>query len=180
MAVKVTKNTKTVKNIISVFEDAVATGTALQLKKQAEAISKLVKDVIYQQLFKLHPLSPKYFQQKVKKGLDLRILIATGDYVKSIKVLRIEDKELGVIYQVGFPKRLHKPSKLTFEQLAYWLEFGTKKMPARPHWRVVWARVKVNFMKGYVKDIHVAVLNEFRRNAKASKLERIQTLLDKK
>lgn len=180
MAVKVTKRTKTVKSIVSVFKDAVATGSAQQLKQQSEAIAKLVKDVIYQQLFKLHPLSHKYFMEKVRKGLDLRILIATGDYVKSIKVIRAEDKELGVIYQVGFPKRLHKTSKVTFEQLANWLEFGTKKMPARPHWRVVWARVKVNFMKGYIKDIRVAVLNEFRRNAKGDKRERIKNLLEKK
>ena len=77
-------------------------------------------------------LNPDYLEYKRKNKLDTRKLIATGAYVRSINS-RQTSKDSWV---VDVPNRKHRPSNLTFRQLARIHEFGsiTKNIPARPHW----------------------------------------------
>lgn len=90
------------------------------------------------------PLSPAYARHKANHGLDPRMLIATGAYVKSIVVRRhgmnafsVAPSEDPLVDSEG------RPTGYTLTDLGAWLEFGTvnpdgsQKMPPRPHWRPV-------------------------------------------
>lgn len=83
------------------------------------------------------PLSPLYKQQKAKRGLDPRTLIARMDYLRAIKVQHQKVKGGDDQYTVGLPQQAKHYSGLTYNQLAAVHEYGTKdrRIPARPHWR---------------------------------------------
>ncbi len=91
------------------------------------------------------PLNKRYLERKRKLGLDLRKLIATGEYLKAIRVKMngVSLQNLKITYEVSPPRTRIKPSKLnpnpspkmTYERLARIHEYGKGKIPARPHWR---------------------------------------------
>jgi hypothetical protein len=95
--------------------------------------------------FELAELTPRYRRRKKRKGLDGRILIASGDYTHSLEVKRVKPKGADAAYVMSLPTKKHigarfvpKGSKrVTYRQLSLILEFGSakKKIPARPHWR---------------------------------------------
>lgn len=98
----------------------------------AEEFADDLKRLIEQQSFAWVPLSAGYARRKNMLGQDPRILIATGRYVNSIRPVQAADGS----WVVGVPPEpLHGGSRYTLQDLARWLEFGTKRMPARPHWR---------------------------------------------
>lgn len=96
------------------------------------------------------PLNKKYLERKRKAGLDLRKLIATTNYMKEIRVKlnKVSLKDLKISYEVSPPRTRIKPSKLnknpkiTYEKLARIHEYGTSRIPARPHWRPATAEFK--------------------------------------
>lgn len=88
------------------------------------------------------PLSPVTIQQKTLLKLDLRTMIATGHYTKSIKVIRWVPAPRTIRYRIGFADndRAHDsdgvPIALTLNRLAEIHEKGSQanNIPARPHW----------------------------------------------
>mgnify|MGYP001447643462 CR=1 FL=1 len=122
-------------------------------------------------------LSERYLRWKKRRGLDPRILIATGEYVKNIGIEKVKGhfrKEKGkkgiilvkpedgkqadgkdVAYVVCVPDRKHQASGLNFRRLARIHEFGSVKahIPARPHWRPLWKEFKSDGRKKLVKKI---------------------------
>ena len=86
--------------------------------------------------FKFDELSEDYVRRKVLHELDARPLIATGFYLENIQVTQ-EESATGTLYSVYVPDIEHEPSGVPLQTLVGWLEYGTTKMPARPHWRPV-------------------------------------------
>lgn len=93
--------------------------------------------------FDAQPLSPRYAAWKKKKGLDERVMIATGWYIENIKVWkRKESGTRRTAFFVGFHKRVqardHKGRivPVLLSTVARVHEHGSVKMnvPARPHW----------------------------------------------
>lgn len=107
-----------------------------ELNRVAHEAKRDLKKRITDQAFKWKPLSPKYRKWKEKEGLDTRTLIATGKYLRSI---RVTSKMYGnnLSYQLGTRKDTHGPSGMPYIQLAQLMEYGSRKrkLPARPHWR---------------------------------------------
>ena len=130
-------------------------------------MAKKTKDAlqyaIWTQRYNLAPLTIKYLTKKIAKGLDPRILLATQEYYLSIIVVRLEDPVKGVMYYVGVKPGKHSQSDITYDQLARMLEFGTSRMPARPHWRPTWSVIKVN-SKNYGKKISRALMRRLRED----------------
>jgi len=93
--------------------------TKLELEKYAEDL----RDFIKEQKGNWEELSEQYKAYKQRKGLDPRILIATGKYLNSIKVVQ-EGTRFKIVPE-------------GYEELAQYLEFGTSRMPARPHWTYI-------------------------------------------
>lgn len=101
-------------------------------QEMAQEFADDLKEIIERQLIAWVPLSSGYTRRKRMLGLDPRILIATGRYVNSIQPIEQPDGS----WVVSVPDEpLGGKSKYTLKDLARWLEYGTKTMPARPHWR---------------------------------------------
>lgn len=104
-----------------------------------------VREMIYTQDGNWRKLSPAYVDYKKKAGLDPRILIATGQYVESIRA-RYIDKQWVI-----------QPDAQNMK-IGLWLEYGTKKMPRRPHFRPVIEQLQKDCTK-YGKN-HVGVMSK--------------------
>jgi HK97 gp10 family phage protein len=81
----------------------------------ARAVVKTVKQGIIHNEFQLAAKSPSW----ARRSLDKRPLINTREYLNGIKAVKVAD---GAAIEADLI-------------LWKWLEFGTKKMPARPHFR---------------------------------------------
>lgn len=100
--------------------------------EMAEEFADDVREILSRQLIAWVPLSKEYARHKREMGLDPRILIATGRYINSIQPIEQKDGS----WVVSVPNELLQGStKHTLKDLARWLEYGTRTMPARPHWR---------------------------------------------
>lgn len=119
----------------------------------AEKIADLTRTAVKEQRWKhkWKPLNPKYKAWKIRKGLDPRILIAYGYYINSIKVYRSnKDWVVGVD-----PFQIHPKTGIRMKKLARYLEYGTSRMPARPHWRPAFEHVRKHidrYIKKYLKE----------------------------
>ncbi len=120
----------------------------------AERIAEHLKNGIFRQKWKSRwkRLSPKYLKWKKRKGLDTRILLAHHYYISSITVYRS-----GGDWVVGVkPFQKHPATGVRMEKLARFLEFGTSRMPPRPHWRPALEEVRRNsgrFLRRYLRDV---------------------------
>ncbi len=84
----------------------------------------------------MRKLAPSTVQKKIAAEQDGRKLIAEGDYMYGIEVFKGE--RAGEVYYTIRPKPGPHPSAgVAHRVLAAWLEYGTKKMPKRPHWSPV-------------------------------------------
>lgn len=130
------------RTFINVFRNA-----AFQVPNQfCEEVANEFKDElqfrIASQAFGHRPLNPAYRMGKVRARLDPRILIATGEYLESFTVEDLSSREHqerhgieGPGFVVGVRDGIHSGSRLPYRVMARIHEFGTSRIPARPHWR---------------------------------------------
>jgi hypothetical protein len=109
-------------------------------------------------------LSLAHVLRKRVLGLDGRIFIASGDYLKNIEVLPGVRSRSGIQgYIVRMKPRAHKSvfgsSKILLSLLARVLEFGSRrwKIAPRPHWRPAAQAMQTRF-KRLPRDIRAAAL----------------------
>ena len=95
-------------------------------------------------------LSGPYKAWKAAEGHDPGVLVRTRTYYRNLKLditptgfsITPEGVEPNIRQMFGFRKN----SELrTYEDIALWLEYGTRRMPARPHWRPTAYRSKSQF-----------------------------------
>lgn len=122
----------------NVFEQSVIIAGKRKLRQFAENYTKDIIKIIENQEYAWKPLSAKYLQSKIDKGLDTRIYIATGEFKNNIgwDILPNGDVTFGLLN----PNKIHsqtanKKRPLTMRELARIHEFGTERTPARPIWR---------------------------------------------
>ena len=106
-----------------------------EARRLAMKIEKELVDKIKAQEFDWPPLSSVTKQIKQRAGLDPRTLIATGDYVNSIKAVQVGR----TAWTVDVPDGIHMSSKMTYSQLRKIHEYGSfeQNVPPRPHWRTL-------------------------------------------
>lgn len=124
-----------------------------ETKRQVMRASQAVKAGIEAQAFGHAPLNKDYREQKKNKGLDSRILIATGQYVRSITYW----KEGKGSWVAGIRRGATHSGGVDMAQLGKWLEYGTKNMPARPHFRPIAREMRKGIKKGYSTAIRKAM-----------------------
>lgn len=161
------KYVKRNENFVNVFSNTVLETTARRMNKLATKFRDKLVSVIENQSFNWKPLSEKYKERKIKEGYDPRIFIRTGDYIDSITVFRDVYRDKGVVYSIGVEDREHKgeDNDINLVLLARFLEFGTSKMPARPHWRPVWSMILAEVPHN-TKELKREILREFKRKIK--------------
>jgi len=139
---------------VKIHLDASQLGTAEKLLRKVgrqinrELMRQLVVDFaertharltrgIKEQTFALTPLSRRYLEQKIACGYDRRILIRSGDYLNAIRV-----RTTARSAAVEVNPNSKTDTGIPMNTLALWLEYGTRRMPARPHWRptALWAQ----------------------------------------
>jgi len=107
----------------------------------------VVKRLPYRRIIEL---SEKYVKDKVRKKLDPRMLMATGEYIRGIMVKKVKTKDAGVFYKVAMARRNHA-SGISLDHLARIIEYGTSsftiklfgdennvhtmQLPPRKHWK---------------------------------------------
>ena len=102
-------------------------GVRLQMEVQqanmrlAQEVVARVKAGIRNQSYGHAQLNPKYAAWKAKKGYSTKVLIASGRYLESIKVVRDGDKWAAVVDPQATTK-----SGVAMDQLGIWLEYGTR------------------------------------------------------
>lgn len=93
--------------------------------------------------FHIHPLSPRWFTKKENANVDTRVMIATGHYIRSIKIFTRQESRKKLLIHVGFNRRTlarnlkGQPIPFPLYKLARVQEHGSEKtkVPPRPHWR---------------------------------------------
>jgi len=136
-------------------------------KEEAERFAEMVRQAVYSQRYKWVPLSQKYLEWKRRTGRDSRILVATREYVESIRIVRNEvgswhESEKVVFYEVGLPDIIHLESGLPIRKLAAIHEFGvpSRRIPARPLWRPVWEEFKGTSKEKIIKHMKMRVFDD--------------------
>jgi len=148
--VKTTGGWGTFAGTVSQAKNAVRVEGDKAVKKLADdAYTHILEDIVHKRLT-LPPLSEPYASTKPP---GRPIFINTQEYVLHLSVIRDQGG-----YRLGLKsgKNLKKGDssrkvtrkrnkQASLEQVATYLEFGTSRMPARPHWRptVEWVKTKV-------------------------------------
>lgn len=113
-----------------------------EMRDFAEDTLKEVVKFIESQPSDWVPLAP----YTVKKKGSATMLIDTGEYLANLKVVNPEQFHYFVGAVSGEP---HGSSGLDMATLADYLEFGTRKMPARPHFRPIALRRSREFKRRF-------------------------------
>jgi len=167
ISVKTGPKYQKVKNWIGIFKDQMFEMSLESMEEISKDFAEEVRKVIVNQLYKWKPLTQRYLERKRRKGLDTRILIATKSYLNSIEAKPRKKKGKITSWSVvpGHFNLKHKPSGLKMHTLARWLEFGNKRIPARPHWRPAWSAY-VRKKNLYSKKILKKVIKKTKRKAR--------------
>lgn len=105
------------------------------IRQVAERSRDRIKSNILRQRYRSWaPLSPATLKRKSAEGTDMRKLIEHTSYVNAIKVVPMGPNQWGV----GVLRTDVDPNnpERNLAQIGLFHEYGTKNMPARPHWRV--------------------------------------------
>jgi hypothetical protein len=94
-------------------------------------------------------LSDKYLKWKQKHGLMVGRLVRTRHYYYLLKLEHTDTgftiNPSGKEHPIERNGKLLNPKPKSYEDIATWLEYGTKRTPARPHWRPVSASARAKF-----------------------------------
>lgn len=115
----------------------------------AKVMAEEVRKAIISQKFANNwaPLSEDYLNFKKRHGLSLKIWEATEFLRKNIVAYRSNDK-----YVVGVSKRIKYPkTDVHAWKVMFWMEFGTKNMPARPLFRPVATNLRKNIRYHWIQ-----------------------------
>ena len=93
------------------------------------------------------------------KGGDTTIYVETGALKNGLTVRRVKSSARGSTIFIGAsPWKTHKESGLKFSDLMIYLEYGTRKIPARPLIRPTWEEMR-DVIKNNMKAIGQDIIN---------------------
>jgi HK97 gp10 family phage protein len=163
ISVELTGEWGSVQKMFQRLPETLKLATEAQAKASALLYLQQLKDAISNQTLSLVPLSEDYFNRKMSEGLDSRTLIATGEYLNKLRMKEVTGSNNEVLFFVGaFEEDQHEASGLSMAQLATYLEHGTSRMPARPHFEPVFKRMKDSIIKQITDAIKNKMLELFR------------------
>jgi len=113
---------------VGLMEDfAIYLATVIKWRLRDAVRMQIVNGKSMKRLYK--PLSSAYAKRKTSRNRD-KFWIDTGFIINNLRVYRAGRR--GDIY-IGFPRNVRHPkSKVKLYNIIRWLEYGTKKQPARP------------------------------------------------
>jgi hypothetical protein len=131
-----------VQEFVSKFQLALGEIGEQESGQAAAKFKWFIQNVVERQRYQWKPLSKRYLEWKKRHKRDTRILIATREYIQSVRIMKHDvgswhDDRRVVWYEVGLPPIIHVDSGLPLRKLAAIHEFGVpkKNIPARPLWQ---------------------------------------------
>lgn len=106
-----------------------------------EKISEAIVQLIESQSLDMQPLVKEYAAKKRMEGTDPRILIRTKDFLNSIQVTDIQADGYDMMVQIGVVDGM-TVTGIRMQELAYYLEYGTRNMPARAPFQKSWEKMR--------------------------------------
>jgi len=154
---------------------------------EADKLANMVKDEIRAQPPAWPPLNEDYKKWKDRVGLNTDMLRATDAYFNAIAIQETRDSKgrfisahtigsaEGFTIRVGVPYTEHPgldeeqggdedKKNLKYTELAEILEFGTDKIPARPHWFPAYRRWRSQHARSIKARIKAKAIRRFTRN----------------
>lgn len=123
------------------------------LREFGKKVEQELRRRIKQQKLEVPGLTPAYLAEKARRKWSLKTLIRTGGYMNSIRA-QYTNGSLKLL-----PVGEDPISGVKYSEIARHLEFGTRRMPARPHWRPMIPWAKKAFSK-YIRSWAEKVLAE--------------------
>ena len=140
------------------------------IQEIAKAMTEEALAILEDQRYAWEPLTQKYWDWKDRRGLDTRVLIATGFYQEHINWGVRDDNSVWW----GVEDVIHPPSGLPLRVLARIHEFGTAVIPARPLWRPLlskYLRRDNRFKKRYKREVQRQITLAARKHLKQPDVE---------
>ena len=112
-------------------------------ESQADEFRQAILDQNFE-AFDAFPLRPATLAAKMRAHVDLRVMVATGTYVDSIRSFRtLSSNRRNARFHIGFhPRKLARDyhgniTEILLQDVARIQEYGSVAagIPARPHWR---------------------------------------------
>lgn len=139
------------------------------LEEEANKIIESVKHEIDIQPARWEELNRNYREWKEDNELNTDMLKATEQYYKAMGILDAkQDNQGGIEIRAGVPSVPHinkdgEEQDITLPELAGIHEFGTEKIPARPHWYPgfrKWESKYNNLEKDILKKIQEVIIDK--------------------
>lgn len=133
----------------------------LVVRTVSEKISESIKALIESQSISLEPLVAEYREQKKKDGYGDKILVRTGDFVRSIQVTDITVNGYDISVKVGI-RGGRTRTNISMEELAGFLEYGTSKMKGREPIRKSWDKIKEDVKAEVMSILRQIILEDLK------------------
>lgn len=108
--------------------------------------------------FDVHPLNEDYRRRKIAAGFSGRTLVRSQGYVDGLKLWTNSKGAVGIVPS----GKSEDGTGLEYTKVAALLEYGTRKMLARPHWAPFgrWAQKKLwpKFATQWAKDAYARAM----------------------
>lgn len=140
---------KVAAQMVEVAEKQIAPTVTATVERVARGAVKYAQQILKAKQADLEPLDPEYKAWKRRNGLDVRELIATGEYINAFTYA-----QTGLFtFRVGVPVDAVHSSGVPMPMLMRYLEHGTTDgIPSRPHWRLARRRARIELLRA-LKDL---------------------------
>lgn len=126
-----------------------------------EQITERIWDLIESQSLDMKALVQEYEFRKIKEGHDERILIRTGDFLNHIQITDIQVNGYDMMVHIGVEDGITKTG-ISMKDLAYYLEYGTKEMPAREPFKKSWDEMRNDVRSEVSERLKAIILEDIR------------------
>lgn len=128
-------------------------------KKVVEQVELVVKQDLEQQNLRLAPLSPEYARSKKTD----KILIETREYINRLRVFDIKEERGKMTVYVGASDKDKHSSGMSVGELARLINYGTRKQPARPHFKLTWEKNHYKIRQSAKRELNKEINKMFRK-----------------
>lgn len=123
---------KTIQTLKAVNIDIIETVKKSKLDLAKKLKNALVDHILSQDL-NWEPLAAETIKRKNQKNKGM-IYMDTETYINAISIVR-NGKDVSVGIKKGQPYKGRKDRSVTVDQVAMWMEYGTRRAPKRPLWQ---------------------------------------------
>lgn len=131
------------------------------IRYMGEQITENIWDLIESQSLDMQALVKEYAAKKNIEGYDSRILIRSGDFLNSIQVTDIRSDGYHMTVKIGVEDGFTR-TRISMVDLGYYLEYGTRNMPARQPFKKSWEKMREDVGNEVIGRLRTIILEDIR------------------